>query len=119
MINPNLRNPFGYITGPHYVYVIGTWVGSEIVPIYVGRGRGDRAKNYFRVRGNYLLPKTHNPGLNMKMAEIRKRGQELTINAEDFGSSLFGAKQREKELIAKHGRIDKGTGTLFNRNSGG
>jgi hypothetical protein len=112
------NTPFGYIAGPHYVYVIYAWVKNMILePIYVGRGRGWRARTYYNLR-RYLVP-SHNLGLNARLAKIRQAGQDAPIFTHDCGGDLRRAKSLEKWLIRKHGRLDLRTGSLYNRNAGG
>lgn len=117
--------PFGYIVGPHYVYIIEFWDSAgNLVPIYVGRGYRRRAKSYYKLRdfsanGHYFKPKGHNPGLDRKVKEVRALGCEISIRAIDCGSDRTVAQQRERLEVAKFGRIDKGTGSLYNRNGGG
>lgn len=127
--------PFGYITGPYYVYVISRWVGSVLEPIYVGRGKGRRAKAYYKLgqgKGRppknqfktldfrkYLQPETHNADLNKVIAEVRRDGREVSIVAHDCYDSKERAQALEKELIKQYGRRDLKTGTLLNGNDGG
>ncbi len=122
-----MLTPFAYIAGPFYVYTISAPIpGGEFEPIYVGRGRGRRATTYYRLgfsgqalSPRYLAPKTHNPGLDARVAAVRGAGQEVSIIAEDCGNSLGAAKILEKALIRRYGRRHLGTGTLYNRRSGG
>lgn len=112
------RVPFSYISGPYYVYIIYAWVGSVLEPIYVGRGKGRRGKSYYNIKRHAEAP-THNRGLTARIADVRSRGQDVPIIAHDCGNSLSRAKRKEKRYIAKFGRQDKGTGTLYNKNRGG
>ena len=131
-----MATPFPDIAGPHYVYILGEWVGSNWEPIYVGRGRGKRGKDYYKIsrrRGRppkeipdrpvdlnpYFYPETHNTELNNRISEIRLRGQDITIYPFDCGESESKAKRCEKCLIARYGRKDLNTGKLLNRNAGG
>ena len=115
--------PFPYINGPFYVYELCVWEGDKIVPKYVGRGRGYRAKYYFRYLTRdfrrYFSAPTHNPGLTRLISELRARRKEIMPFAYDCGSSLQAAKSLEKHLIRKHGRLDQDKGPLLNRNAGG
>ncbi len=124
MGNKKYNNPFGYIKGPFYTYIISRWVGSKLEPIYVGRGRGYRAKVYYKLRkkesvDRYRNPKSHNLILDAFIANERSVGRDVAINAKDHGDDLQAARDCEKFLIKKYGRLDLGTGTLANRNSGG
>ncbi|MBF0372928.1 MAG: hypothetical protein HQL39_05855 [Alphaproteobacteria bacterium] len=127
--------PFEYITGPFYVYVISKWIGSNMEPIYVGRGKGFRAKAYYKLgqgkgrpsknkfkarnAAKYLEPETHNDELNKVIAQIRRKGMEVFILAHDCFSSKEQAQLLEKALIRQYGRRNLSTGTLLNRNNGG
>lgn len=127
--------PFGYITGPFYVYVISRWVGSNLEPIYVGRGKARRATAYFkfgRSKGRpsnnnsdfmdfrkYICPETHNKELNKVIEQVRRDGREVTIIAYDCYGSKERSQSLEKELIERYGRRDLNSGTLLNKNSGG
>jgi len=126
-ISVKTRNltPFGYIAGPHYVYIIEFLDSARnFVPIYVGRGYQRRAKSYYKLRdfsvnGHYFNPRGHNPGLDRKIKEIRALGHDIFIRAIECGNDRTLAQQRERLEVAKFGRIDRGTGSLYNRNSGG
>ena len=120
--------PFGYIKGPFYTYELTQWTGPDrtiLQPIYVGRGRGWRAKTYFRIRGRrgqdlYHAPKTHNVELSALMAAVRKRGFGVGIIAHDHGNDFAACKRHEKELIRRYGRVGvHRDGSLLNRNNGG
>jgi hypothetical protein len=117
--------PFGYIDGPYYVYTITYYDGNgNYIPIYVGRGKGRRAATYYKIRdfsssGNYFNPNSHNKALNAKVAEIRRDGREVGIHAIDCKDSKQKCQALEMELVGQYGRVDKGTGTLYNRNGGG
>lgn len=121
--------PFGYISGPYYTYEVTKWAGlnrTVMEFIYVGRGKGRRGLAYYRLgrlgKGlshRYFDPKGHNPGLDAEIKAIRALGHDIGIIAHDHGNNLAACRLHEKQLIAKHGRRDKGTGTLYNRNGGG
>lgn len=107
-----------------YIYIISRWVGNKLEPIYVGRGRRYRAKSYYKLpkngsTGRYLNPKSHNPKLDELIAYERSIGREVAINAVYESNDLQAVKSCEKSFIKQYGRIDLGTGTLANRNSGG
>ena len=90
--------PFGYIEGPYYVYVIRAWEENIFVPIYVGRGTSRRAKAYYKLgtEESYSEPKTHNAGLNKRIAEVRKAGREIGIFAHECGSDKRKSQQLEQ-----------------------
>jgi hypothetical protein len=121
--------PFGYIKGPYYTYQITYWSGLDrtvLTPIYVGRGRGMRARSYFRMFGRrradrWHYPTTHNKDLNSFMGALRRRyGFGVGIIAHDHGWDLAACKQHEKDLVRQFGRVGvHPNGTLLNRNSGG
>ena len=67
----------------------------------------------------YAAPRTHNPELDAMVAKVRASGLEIGIFAYDHGSNKAASRLHEKQLIAKYGRRDLGTGTLFNKNNGG
>ena len=121
------RTPFGYIEGPYYTYEINMWVDGNprrLEIIYVGRGTGWRAKTYYRYftrtgLNRYAAPRTHNPELDARVTEVRATGREVGIFAYDHGRNKAASRVHEKQLIAKYGRRDLGTGTLFNKNNGG
>jgi hypothetical protein len=121
------RTPFGFIEGPYYTYEIYRWVGPRFTErefIYVGRGKGWRAKTYYRFLSRtgvnrYAAPKTHNPELDAVVAAVRATGRDIGIVAHDHGWNRAAAKRHEKALIAKHGCRRTNTGTLFNKNAGG
>jgi hypothetical protein len=69
--------------------------------------------------GRYLNPKSHNPKLDELIAYERSIGREVAINAVYESNDLQAVKSCEKSFIKQYGRIDLGTGTLANRNSGG
>ncbi len=123
-----MTTPFGYIAGPFYTYEIRHWIEpdrTEQQVIYVGRGRGRRARVYYRFvdrAGNnrYHNPKGHNPGLDAAIAAVRAAGCEIMVIAQDHGSDLVACKAHEKKLVRKYGRIGVHSGgTLHNRNAGG
>lgn len=82
-------------------------------PIYVGKGKGDRAYDHLK-----LPPKT-NPMLRNKIRAYRRRGQEPTIEFLCTNEDEEFVFLVEVEAIAKYGRIDLDTGTLCNFTDGG
>lgn len=108
ILNKQYNNPFGYIKGPFYIYIISRWVGSKLEPIYVGRGRGYRAKTYYKLRKKgpidpYLMPKSHNQILDELIATERASGRDVAINAIDHGCDLKAAKNHEKNSLKNTG----------------
>lgn len=116
--------PFSYVAGPFYTYELSFWVPPDKTRqevIYVGKGRGRRAKVYYRFGGRegsnrYHNPKGHNPGLDAKIRSIRQSGGEVLIMAFDHGADKVACHQDERRRIRHHGRrgITPG-GTLYNR----
>jgi len=81
-------------------------------PVYVGKGTGDRDLSHWS-RGS------HNKPFQDFLSHIRRKGMtalcERVLETEDETVAFA----KEIELIALYGRRDIGTGTLFNRTSGG
>ena len=80
------------------------------LPVYVGKGKNDRAKSH--------LKKSENPRLHYLLQKRQKEGFiiEPVIT---FHTSEKAAYAAEIFWIAVYGRVDKNTGTLFNRTDGG
>lgn len=87
----------------YYVYIF----YADQIPIYVGYGKGVRWKDHFSMSTNVRL--------NRYLAKHRENMP--TIFAENL--SVEDAKAVEIELIAKFGRQDLKTGTLYNLTNGG
>ena len=80
-------------------------------PIYVGKGSGVRAWTHLKTR--------RQSPFTQKLAEMKRDGIEPTITmlCKDVDEEL--AFLCEVEAIDKFGRLDLGTGTLYNQNAGG
>lgn len=80
-------------------------------PIYVGKGKGDRAFQH--------LVRTHNKHFSARLKIIKSNGLEPIIKflATNIDEEL--ALLVETEAIMKYGRRDLGTGTLLNFTNGG
>lgn len=87
----------------YYVYIF----YSELCPIYVGYGKGQRWKDHFSKRTNLRLNRflSKNPHVVPQIV-----AQHLNIDE---------AKLLERKLIAIFGRIDRGQGSLYNLTDGG
>jgi hypothetical protein len=97
----------------YYVYVYTDPLTNE--PIYVGKGKGHRAKWHASQRAAYSV-KSH---LINRIKKIRRLGAEPIISFlvqnvdEEFAHLL------EQEAISKYGRRDLGFGPLLNGTDGG
>jgi hypothetical protein len=116
--------PFSYVTGPFYTYELSYWVPPDktrIEVIYVGKGRGHRAKVYYRFRARdgsnrYNNPRGHNPELDEKIKQIRAAGGEVLIHGFDHLNDSAACHADERRRIRLHGRIGiTPGGTLYNR----
>jgi hypothetical protein len=92
-----------------YVYVI---YGKNDVPVYVGKGYGRRA--YI-----HLIGHSGNKRLTRMIAKCRKEGFEPRAEIVERFTDEVHAFALELELIARYGRRDLGTGTLYNLTEGG
>lgn len=95
-----------------FVYVIRDprpGFGGECV--YVGKGCRDRARRH--------LSGSHNSRLNHFIAKRRREGLEPIVEIVRRFAGEDVAFLCEMELIAKYGRRDKGSGSLFNLTDGG
>jgi hypothetical protein len=96
-------------TPPFYVYVIyDPRPGKDDVPVYVGKGKGRRA--YAHLRGDSCKP-----ALLDFIAHCRKHGNEPRAEIMARFPDEADAFAFEMERIAKYGRRDLGTGTLFSQ----
>jgi hypothetical protein len=86
-----------------YVYVF--YDGTA--PIYVGYGCNTRWRDHFKKKTNVHL----NRWLKLNPTAV----PEIVMT----GLELQAAKQLEQHLIARFGRLDRGTGSLFNHTDGG
>lgn len=97
--------------GKFHVYV---WrdprPGKNNVPIYVGKGMGNRA---------HKMDRDHNRALAGIVAECVKAGLTITVELVRHFNDEKDAFAYEMELIALYGRRDLSTGTLCNFTAGG
>lgn len=77
-------------------------------PYYVGIGKGSRGS----------LASGRNPWAQRIRDKIRRDGGEVLVTLEEF-ETREAAAAREIELIAEHGRRDRGNGCLVNLTAGG
>lgn len=82
-------------------------------PFYVGKGHGKRDVSHLRKSDRYNLHKQN------RIQKIRKAGNEAIVLRLFENISEETALQLEREVIAKIGRRDLGTGTLTNMTDGG
>jgi hypothetical protein len=87
-----------------YVY----WDGG--IPVYVGKGRASRPWKH--------LKKSHNKRLGQFIAQCDENSINVVIKVVLRTHDEFEAFVHERALIKFFGRLDKGEGTLFNRNDG-
>lgn len=100
-----------------YVYLIrDPRADKHGVPIYVGKGnvRNGRAKTHWRAGGEH-----YNPLMARFNVKCQKFDLVPTIEYIEYFDSEDDAFRLEIELIAKYGRRDHGTGTLYNLTNGG
>jgi len=97
-----------------YTYVIRDPRPNHLgVPRYVGKGQNHRARSHFNIS------KLQNSNFKWFMSECQKLGLEPKLEIVARFSSEKLAFKLEIELIAKYGRLDFCTGTLYNRTDGG
>ncbi len=86
--------------------------GKKHVPIYIGKGLTiSRPDLHWKFR-------SHNAGLNSLFKELRKSGLIPPCEYVEFFDDEGMALRLERILIGRVGRIDLGTGPLFNRRLG-
>lgn len=93
----------------HYCYILSDPSRAN-EPIYVGKGKGDRAWSHFNRKDKHPLTN--------RLKSMSSLGVKANISIysgvdEEFAFFL------EEELIAKFGRRDLGTGSLLNMTKGG
>lgn len=93
-----------------YVYVADHPVTGE--PIYVGKGKGRR----FAQHNPAAMAGKH---VNRYLTNVIKKYGPVAFVIVQNGLTENEAFALERELIAKYGRVDIGTGTLSNRTDGG
>jgi hypothetical protein len=79
--------------------------------VYVGKGCGRRAKEHLGGTNNFMFFDW--------LCELKQKGIEVEPYIVAKNLSQIEALALEKELIKQYGRLDLGTGTLFNLSSGG
>lgn len=77
-------------------------------PVYAGKGRGNRA--FFHIHLKNQIGEL----IRKRKAEGYELLPEIVIRESEEDAFTY-----EKELIAQYGRLDLGTGTLFNQTNGG
>lgn len=103
------------IKSQFYVYVLRDPRPSKNrQPIYVGKGKGGRAREHWRKAEEH-----YNPILQRVFAKIAKVGLEPQVEIIRHFNIEADAFEFEKELIAKYGRLDLELGTLCNLTNGG
>lgn len=90
----------------HYVYTYETVDG---VVVYVGVGKGNRSEKEHKENGE----------LWTAVLEARKCGYPLSRVTRHGGLTKEESHEVEVKLILRYGRRDLGTGTLYNKTSGG
>lgn len=96
----------------YYVYIYFDPRVNPSIPIYVGKGHGDRYKHH-------LIKGAKNIHLFNKIEKIKEFGMEPIIEFAKTGMTNQEAILLEVELIQRFGRADKKTGTLCNWTDGG
>lgn len=96
----------------YYVYVYYDPRVCPKVPIYVGKGKGDRYKHHISkgAKNDHLLNKI-NKILDSKMSPVIEIFKDQLTNEEAIALEI--------QLISKFGRADKNLGTLCNWTDGG
>ena len=109
------KNCVQYLNGPRqsgcYVYVFRI-DGAEA---YVGKGSNGRLWDHERA----ALHHKRKTRWQVVLASAIRRGKCITAEIVGEGMTADEANTFETQLIAKFGRLDLGTGTLFNRTAGG
>lgn len=96
----------------HYVYSIDDPRTGQ--PFYIGKGKGRRIHDHFK---DCQLRKRSRK--NSMIKAIRKAGFEPVVTMIAEGISDVDACALERQLIARYGRLDRGTGILTNATDGG
>lgn len=96
-----------------YVYVYRDPRPTKLFqPVYVGKGTGDRDTSHW-------LRSSHNKPLQDFLSHLRRNVLEPVVERVFESPDEQAAFAKEVELISLYGRRDTGTGSLFNRTSGG
>lgn len=88
----------------HYLYID----PSNDIPRYAGKGKNDRYKAYYHENKQFLG----------WIRKLKAKGVEPQIEITKT-TCEFAALWLERVAIAAYGRLDMGTGTLFNHTDGG
>jgi hypothetical protein len=98
-----------------YVYILrDPRPDKDLQPIYVGKGKGARARTHWRDADDH-----YNPLMRRVLTRIKNLSLKPTIEIVRRFEVEADAFQLEIELIAKYGRRDLATGTLCNLTDGG
>lgn len=98
-----------------YVYILrDPRPGKDMQPFYVGKGKGERARDHLRVADDH-----YNPFMGRMISKMRKVGLEPLIEIVQHVDVETDAFRLEIELIAKYGRRDLKAGPLCNLTDGG
>lgn len=83
---------------------------ENAMPFYVGKGTGNRARVH--------ETRSHNPIVQAVIQRAKRTGATVECVIVRDGLTEFEAFKLEAELNRRHGRVDNGTGILFNRSAG-
>lgn len=97
-------------------YVYQLRVEGEILPFYIGKGKGDRAYRHFK---ESRLKTERNLHKINKLKKAKREGKEVLVEFLRESITEKQALRLEKFWIAKIGRNDLGLGPLTNQTSGG
>jgi hypothetical protein len=98
-------------SGKFYVYVIYDPRQNNVCPIYVGKGKGKRIAVHAR--------RACNDHLNRTLRLCNKLRLDVPAKITAYFTNEDAAFLLEKTLIAQYGRLNLGTGTLYNLTEGG
>lgn len=96
----------------YYVYCYYDTRSNPPIPIYVGRGKNRRYLQHYT--------KTHNKSLSTTLKLIKEEtGLDAVVKKLEENLTNDEANKREIYYIQKYGRLNIGTGTLYNLTDGG